>query len=453
MTAERKILLFAGFAVLLAASISASEPEPPRCFARKPVDLAVAVGGSRVLLTGRFTPSCREKLPPHVTSFTPAGEALAGFVLDDRDRVTSLVPFPDGGFIAVALRDPDSDDWTGQLHRVLPTGERYASFSAAAAEHRGAIGAVITTPERKVIFSTHSWVQTGSMRMPSAKLFRLDAEGTIDALFAPRTDLLVVSSLALQSGNRLVVSGTARRGETLENLLRLLPNGEKDETFRPDIFETPVIFRPGILETPVIAVVADANDRLYVVTKKDVTPPRPASDYNCPVCGASYHPQIFEYRLARLAPDGKTEKVFEEGVTEEFPGEGSAPPIQLAGIDAQGRLHYRVKDELRYLLDDSGAKRATLAKDVVVAQVGPAGPSYCTRAREESRCFLGDARSPLSVLRPRTAGDGDREHWPRRRSRAEFPDAGPGQPPDRLRPRYRQGGRGVQRTRRRLDSR
>lgn len=286
------------------------------------------------------------------------------------------MPFPDGGFVAAAVRDLASGDWVGQLHRVLPTGERHAGFSAAAAEHRGAI---VATPEKKVIFSTHS-VRTVSTQTSSAKLLRLDAEGKVDGAFAPRTEFLAVSSLAIQSGNRLVVAGTARQGDGFENLLRLLPNGERDETFRSDI-----------LHATVIAVVADAKDRLYVVTMKDVTPPRSPGNDDCPNCGAPYHPQLFEYGLARLTPEGKTETFYEEE---------SANPIQLAGIDARGRLHYRVNDELRYFADEGGVRRTTLAKNVVVAHVGPSGPSYCTRApRKKPGCFRGEAQQPLPILR------------------------------------------------------
>ncbi|MBI2514188.1 MAG: hypothetical protein HYV96_19625 [Opitutae bacterium] len=67
----------------------------------------------------------------------------------------------------------------------------------------------------------------------SGFLTRLNADGTIDATFAPALTQINVSALALQSDGKLVVAGSVVTNSTTYSVVRVLASGALDPTFAP----------------------------------------------------------------------------------------------------------------------------------------------------------------------------------------------------------------------------
>ncbi len=177
----------------------------------------------------------------------------------------------------------------GHLARLLPNGTFDATFNPGGAGLNGDVVALLALPTGQWLvggsFSRYNGVATGP-------LVRLNADGTRDAAFMA-TGILpgyAVQNLALDSQGRVValVSGPDREPAPVvkSQVLRLLPTGALDGSFRPD----PALRVVGSL------LAVDAADRVVV------------SELDGPTVGT-----LQSSTLRRLLPSGAPDPSFATG--------------------------------------------------------------------------------------------------------------------------------------------
>lgn len=161
-----------------------------------------------------------------------APPTLAGGV----GRVEALALQPDGDILVGGSFNTFNGQPGGNISRLKPDGTVDAGFTAAT-EDFGNVYAVAVQDDGKILIG-------GSFNtvnaQAQAKLARLNADGSLDAAFAPAVTLTVEDILVQADGKILLAGGAGMiNGENRSGIARLESDGTLDGGFAPDIAGPP----------------------------------------------------------------------------------------------------------------------------------------------------------------------------------------------------------------------
>jgi uncharacterized delta-60 repeat protein len=158
-------------------------------------------------------------------SFASTGTGL-------NDIVNELALQPDGKVLVVGRFNTYSDSSRNYICRLNTDGSLDATFAPTGLGLNGLVYAIALQPDGKVLLGGRFTSYNGST---SNRICRLNANGTLDATFAPTGAGLNdwVFSLALQPDGKIVVGGdfTSYNGTIQNRICRLNSDGSQDATF------------------------------------------------------------------------------------------------------------------------------------------------------------------------------------------------------------------------------
>lgn len=195
----------------------------------------------KILVGGRFT-SYNHVSAKSIIRLNADGTIDNSFVIGSafNNAVNKMVLQPDGKIVLGGRFDIYNDTLAAHLIRLNPNGSIDVTFSVGEG-FDNYIYALDIQPDGKIVAG--GWFTTFQGE-PHNKIVRLNTDGSLDESFDTGTGISQhwVYSVTVQPDGKILVGGQILdyNGTSIKNIVRINPDGSKDNSFNPPVFDAEV---------------------------------------------------------------------------------------------------------------------------------------------------------------------------------------------------------------------